>query len=63
MKTGSISQIVREQRIPLAPANAALEELISAQAERRAGYVGRTAEDIAADMENIIETCYETASV
>ena len=51
-------QIVREQAIPLSlslkPKQNVLEDLIFAQSERSAGYVGRTAEDVAMDMERII---------
>ena len=51
-------QIVREQAIPLSlslkPRLAELEDLSLAKAERIAGYVGRTADDVASDMERII---------
>ena len=51
-------QIVREQAVPLSlslkPAVNTLEELELAEAERLAGYAGRTASSVASDMEQII---------
>ena len=51
-------QIVREQSIPLSlslkPKQTGVDELSLAKAERLAGYVGRSADDIAMDMERII---------
>ena len=51
-------QIVREQAIPLSlslnPRMGVAEELNFAIAERRAGYIGRKADDVIADMERII---------
>ena len=51
-------QIVREQAIPLSlslkPTNYAIEELNYAKAERLAGYMGRTANSVANDMERLI---------
>jgi DNA-damage-inducible protein J len=52
-------QIVREQAIPLSlslnPSANARVDLMHAQADRAAGYVGRTADSVASDMERIIE--------
>ena len=51
-------QIVREQSIPLSlslkPRLSAAEELALAKAERLAGYIGRSADQVADDMERII---------
>ena len=51
-------QIVRDQAIPLSlalePKLSVLEELNLAKAEREAGYVGRSADSVLADMERII---------
>ena len=51
-------QIVREQEIPLSlslnPRISAIKELNIAVAERRAGYLGRAAGDVADNMESII---------
>ena len=51
-------QIVREQAIPLSLSikqkNHVVEDLLYAKADRVAGYVGRTANCVAADMERII---------
>ena len=51
-------QIVREQGVPLSlslqPRDYAMSELMMAKAERQAGYVGRTADSVADDMERII---------
>ena len=58
-------QIVREQAIPLSlslkPQPNIFEELNNAKAERLAGYVGRSANSVAEDMEKIIsEAEYDT---
>lgn len=62
-------QIVREQAVPLTlslrPRLSTLDELSIAQAERLAGYVGRTAHAVADDMERIVaetETDYGSKS-
>jgi DNA-damage-inducible protein J len=51
-------QIVRENAIPLSltlnPKNSVMEELNDAKNKRQAGYKGRTAADIADDMERIV---------
>ena len=51
-------QIVREQAVPLSltlsPRISTLDELGEAKAERTTGYVGRTADEIAGDMERIV---------
>ena len=51
-------QIVREQAIPLSlklsPRTSALDELSMARNERLAGYLGRAADAVAADMERIV---------
>ena len=51
-------QIVREQAIPLSlslkPQPNIFEELNNAKAERLAGYLGRSANNVAKDMEKII---------
>ena len=51
-------QIVREQAIHLSlslkPKQNVMEDLMFAQSERSSGYVGRTAEEVAEDMERII---------
>jgi len=51
-------QIVREQAIPLTmalkPAVSSIDEINFARSDRMAGYVGRTAADVADDMERII---------
>jgi addiction module RelB/DinJ family antitoxin len=51
-------QIVREQAIPLSltlkPQMNVMEELAFAKAERLGGYVGRTADSVICDMEQII---------
>jgi addiction module RelB/DinJ family antitoxin len=51
-------QIVREQAVPLSLSlkteNSAMAQLDEAKAERLAGYVGRTADNVAKDMERII---------
>lgn len=51
-------QIVREQAIPLSltlnPQMRTIEELHLAENDRLAGYAGRTAADVAGDMERII---------
>ena len=51
-------QIVREQAIPLSlslkPKNYILEELNYAKDDRLSGYIGRTADNVAEDMERII---------
>jgi addiction module RelB/DinJ family antitoxin len=52
------NQIVRDQAVPLSlslkPRNNAISEINSAVADRTAGYNGRTAESVAADMDRII---------
>ncbi|MCL2604058.1 MAG: type II toxin-antitoxin system RelB/DinJ family antitoxin [Defluviitaleaceae bacterium] len=58
------NQIVREQAIPLSlsikPKNHVIDDLMLAKAERSAGYVGRSAESVANDMERVIaEFTYE----
>lgn len=51
-------QIVREQAVPLSlslrSTDYAMDELVMAKAERQAGYLGRTADNVAIDMERII---------
>ena len=51
-------QIVREQEIPLSlslkPNYSVADELMLARAERQRGYIGRTADSVADDMERII---------
>ena len=51
-------QIVREQAVPLSLSlkhrNLLMNELDFARAERLSGYVGRTADDVADDIERII---------
>jgi len=53
------NQIVREQAIPLSltlkPQVSVAEELLFAKNDRLAGFVGRTADKVADDMERIIE--------
>ena len=53
------NQIVREQAIPLSltlkPQISTAEELLLAKNDRTAGYVGRTAKEVADDMQKIIE--------
>ena len=53
-------QIVRDQAIPLSmalyPNVNAIEELRFAQYDRLAGYVGRSASEIAEEMERVIES-------
>jgi len=52
-------QIVREQAIPLSlslkPQMTVLDELNFAKTDRLAGYIGRTADSVALDMEQIIK--------
>jgi addiction module RelB/DinJ family antitoxin len=52
-------QIVREQAIPLSltlkPRGSAMDELKLAKADRLDGYTGRSAENVADDMERIIK--------
>jgi addiction module RelB/DinJ family antitoxin len=51
-------QIIRENAVPLSlslnPRNGLLDELAFARMERQSGYVGRSAEEAASDMERII---------
>ena len=51
-------QIVREQAIPLSmsltPLISALDDLMSAKAERSAGYMGRSLNAVIEDMEQIV---------
>ena len=51
-------QIVREQAIPLSlslnPTIHVMDDLNAAKAERMAGYIGRTADSVAGEMERII---------
>jgi addiction module RelB/DinJ family antitoxin len=61
-------QIVREQAIPLSltlnPQMSVAEELQVAMYERRTGYRGRTAFDVANDMESIVaEAAYDKKEV
>ena len=51
-------QIVREQAIPLSlslnPRIFVMDDLVAAKSDRMAGYIGRTADHVADDMERII---------
>jgi antitoxin component of RelBE/YafQ-DinJ toxin-antitoxin module len=52
-------QIIREEAIPLSlslkPRSSLLDVLAFASLERKTGYKGRTADEVAADMERIID--------
>lgn len=54
-----LQQIVRERAVPLSlsldSSRSLYADLLSAKAEREHGYLGRTAEDVLADMESIIK--------